>query len=343
MNKSTSPQVSIIIPVYNVEQYLSQCIESCINQTLNDIEIILIDDGSTDSSGKICDEYVNKDKRITVLHKINRGVGEARNDGIDLSKGEYIYFVDGDDYIQNNLIEKCIEFNTDFSFDILIFGYNKVDIANKVTKKKLPPFKRLFNVSKEKSELAKILSFGVGLSVWDKLIKSDLIKKNKIRFDNKKRGEDYTFVVKCFNCSNQIISINNSLYNYRIFFNSNGKFDDKIFENHIANYKLFRGLFNEKENEQLIFLSNLCISWFLIIVPLNLTASKNINRLQILESLNMLYLDEDIKLWLAEIANSKLILRHKLLLTLYRYGSTSIFFFSGSLFNFLRKKIGIRL
>ena len=87
------PKVSVIIPVYNVEKYLRECLDSVINQTLKDIEIICVDDGSTDSSGKILDEYAQKDKRIKVIHQENQGLGAAHNVGIDLAKGEYIGFV----------------------------------------------------------------------------------------------------------------------------------------------------------------------------------------------------------------------------------------------------------
>lgn len=93
------PLVSVIVPIYNVEKYLSKCIESIINQTLSNIEIILINDGSTDSSGVIADNYAKNDSRIKVIHKKNGGQGSARNIGIELASGEYIGFVDSDDWI----------------------------------------------------------------------------------------------------------------------------------------------------------------------------------------------------------------------------------------------------
>ena len=99
------PLVSVIIPVYNVENYLKRCIDSVVNQSLRNIEIILIDDGSLDSSSKICDEYKVLDERITVIHKQNEGLGMARNTGIDIASGKYIAFVDSDDYIESNMYE----------------------------------------------------------------------------------------------------------------------------------------------------------------------------------------------------------------------------------------------
>lgn len=103
-----SPLVSVIIPVYNVEKYLRCCVDSVLAQTYTNLEIILIDDGSTDTSGKICDEYAQKDERIQVIHKANGGLSDARNKGLDICKGEYIAFVDSDDYLSKVFIEIVI-------------------------------------------------------------------------------------------------------------------------------------------------------------------------------------------------------------------------------------------
>ena len=110
-------KISVIVPVYNVEKYLTKCVDSIMNQTYKDLEIILVDDGSTDNSGKICDEYVKKDKRFKVIHKKNGGLSDARNVGIKNSTGEYLSFIDSDDYIDNDMIEclynACIKNNAD--------------------------------------------------------------------------------------------------------------------------------------------------------------------------------------------------------------------------------------
>ena len=102
MNK---PLISIIIPVYNAEKYLKKCLDSVINQTYKNLEIILVDDGSTDKSPEICDKYAEKDSRIIVLHKENGGVSSSRNAGLDIFKGEYLSFVDSDDYVEPDYIE----------------------------------------------------------------------------------------------------------------------------------------------------------------------------------------------------------------------------------------------
>lgn len=106
------PQISVIVPVYNVEKYLSRCIESILSQTFTDFELLLIDDGSTDRSGEICDEYAKKDTRIRVFHTKNRGVSAARNLGLDNAKGEWISFVDSDDWVENDYLKSL--FNDNF-------------------------------------------------------------------------------------------------------------------------------------------------------------------------------------------------------------------------------------
>lgn len=122
-------KVSIIIPVYKVpEEYLRNCIESCINQTLKNIEIILIDDGSPDNCGEICDEYALKDSRIKVIHKKNGGVSNARNYGILKSKGEYIGFVDADDWIEKDFYEEMILFGEKNKVDVVVSGFVKEKI-----------------------------------------------------------------------------------------------------------------------------------------------------------------------------------------------------------------------
>ena len=101
-------KISIIVPIYKVERYLDRCVQSLIHQTLQEIEIILIDDESPDNCGKMCDKYVKQDKRIKVIHKENEGLGLSRNVGINVSKGEYLAFIDSDDYIENNFIEELV-------------------------------------------------------------------------------------------------------------------------------------------------------------------------------------------------------------------------------------------
>ena len=120
-------KVSIIVPIYNVEKYLSKCIESILSQTYKNIEIILVDDGSPDNSPQICDEYAKKDDRIIVIHKANGGVSLARNAGIDIATGKYIGFVDPDDYIENNMYELMMNKIEEYQANIVICGYDYIN------------------------------------------------------------------------------------------------------------------------------------------------------------------------------------------------------------------------
>lgn len=133
MNKE--PLISIIIPVYNTEKYLEHCLDSVINQTYKNLEIILIDDGSNDNSGLICEDYKKKDNRISVLHKQNEGVSKTRNIGLKIFKGEYVSFVDSDDYISNNFVKHMYnlinKYNADFSVCSYCHIYNGI-VSKKV-------------------------------------------------------------------------------------------------------------------------------------------------------------------------------------------------------------------
>ena len=115
--------ISIIVPVYNVEAYIHQCIKSIIEQSYKNLEIILVDDGSKDKSGKICDDYARKDKRIKVIHKKNGGLSDSRNAGITVATGKYIAFVDSDDWIEKNMYEKMYNECEKFGADICICGF----------------------------------------------------------------------------------------------------------------------------------------------------------------------------------------------------------------------------
>lgn len=207
MSNTNRPLLSIIIPIYNVAPFLRQCIESIISQKGN-IEIILIDDGSSDESPSICDEYTLKDKRVHVIHKQNGGVSSARNVGLDTAEGEWIWFVDGDDYIADNAIkelETIIKNNTDtglirFSHQRLQDKYiTKINIEN------------VFNLTKN-TYLQKHHSY----LNQTMLFKHELINHINLRFsENIKLGEDLEFQYKYLFYCDHPIQYNKPLYIYR--------------------------------------------------------------------------------------------------------------------------------
>ena len=129
---------SIIVPVYNVEKFLSQCVESLVGQSYKNIEIILVDDGSTDESKNICDEWTKRDSRIIVCHKKNEGLGMARNTGMQKANGDYICFVDSDDYIDEKLMEDLYTAVRLYNSDLYAYGYEKVSFEGKILSQYIP-------------------------------------------------------------------------------------------------------------------------------------------------------------------------------------------------------------
>lgn len=186
-----SPKVSVVVPVCNVEQYLPECIESIINQTLKEIEIILVDDGSKDASGKICDDYAQKDSRIKVIHKKNAGLGAAYNSGLKAAEGEYIGLVESDDYILPEMYEKEYKVAKELNLDVLkadfIKFYGTPDSrTTEYTKITLPQFyNKVLNVYDDLSIFKR--SHNV---IWTGLYKNSFLKGNKIFF-NETPGASY--------------------------------------------------------------------------------------------------------------------------------------------------------
>lgn len=215
------PLVSIIIPVYNVENYLKRCIDSVVNQSLRNIEIILIDDGSLDSSSKICDEYKVLDERITVIHKQNEGLGMARNTGIDIASGKYIAFVDSDDYIESNMYEllynKAIISNSDVVFCNSVWegiNGNRINIIDYPEERTISDniinFSRAFVIPNEE------LGHTICLTAWHGIYELSCIKKNNIRFISERfiPSEDKYFHLNLFKYITKVSFIPQILYHY---------------------------------------------------------------------------------------------------------------------------------
>ena len=180
--------VSIVIPVYNVEEYLRECVDSVLNQTYSDIEVILVDDGSTDQSGNICDEYAEMDSRIKVIHKKNGGVSAARNTGIDKAVGEYLLFVDSDDAIHSELVEAYM---SNLSDRISLCDFD----SDQEKWRQFQPEKDGIQIEQvERSAFMKLFYMDYMNVPFNKLFRADMIKENNIRFpEGKSLGEDLIF------------------------------------------------------------------------------------------------------------------------------------------------------
>ncbi|MDO5379590.1 MAG: glycosyltransferase [Acidaminococcaceae bacterium] len=187
------PTISVIVPVYNVEKYLPKCVESIVNQTYKNLEIILVDDGSTDKSGEICDGYSLKDCRIKVIHKKNGGLSDARNVGLDICTGEYIGFVDSDDYIDKDMYRALYKFSEKNNLDVVMCGSYYVLENNILKSKSFEP-----KVLDQKKEIIKEIFInkygGVSVSVCNKLYKNTVLEG--LKFEYGKTSEDVFFVLK---------------------------------------------------------------------------------------------------------------------------------------------------
>lgn len=203
------PLVSVIVPVYNVEQYLDECINSLINQTYKNLEIIIVDDGSIDNSGKICDSY--DDLRIKVYHKTNGGLSDARNYGLKFASGDYILFVDSDDFLDTNMIKTLVENAINYDVDISICGYSKYYNKDNIVKCTQCLFNEKIIDLKRVEYLYDFNHYGVG--VWNKLLKKELLED--ILFPVGKVSEDYFVMYKIFYKTKSIYYTNESLYFYR--------------------------------------------------------------------------------------------------------------------------------
>lgn len=206
------PKVSVIVPVYKAEQYLHNCIDSILNQTYTDFELILVDDGSPDKSGEICDKYAENDGRIRVIHKKNGGVSSARNEGMHAAKGEYICFVDSDDSLNIYFLQKCLELAKSYGDELIICGYNKIE-NNKIQKNIFSDEK--YDILQRDQVIMTLVEKVLICAPWGKLYRSDIIKDNEIKFpEDMSLGEDMVFNFHYCNYISKIVIINSPLYNY---------------------------------------------------------------------------------------------------------------------------------
>jgi len=213
------PKVSVIVPIYAVEAYLSACVDSVLNQTMGDYELILVDDGSPDGSGALCDSYAARDSRIRVLHKKNGGLSDARNAGLDVATGTYIYFLDGDDTIEPTLLE-TVTARMDQGYDLVAFSTRGFYDDGTV----LPPWHRetgiydLQTPEKRKDFIHRtLLQTRIGWEACTRMFSGAIIRRHGLRFADNRRifAEDLHFSLCYCAHAEKIISISDCLYNYR--------------------------------------------------------------------------------------------------------------------------------
>lgn len=204
--------ISVIVPVYNVDKYLKKCINSITEQTYSNLEIIIIDDGSTDNSGIICDDLAKTDSRIIVIHKSNGGLSSARNKGLDVAKGQLVCFIDSDDFIEINMISELKDNMIKYDSDISTCNYYSITVDN--NKKIIRHYNILENVFSDKEKFNNLENEYDALTVyaWNKLFKKSLF--NGIRFPENKIYEFTYILCELLDRANKVSYITKPLYNY---------------------------------------------------------------------------------------------------------------------------------
>lgn len=207
---------SIIIPIYNAEKYLRPCVDSILNQTYNDFEIILVDDGSSDSCPQICDDYAKKDKRVRVIHKSNGGQADARNVGLDSATGDYICYIDSDDYFANKYVLQVLANKTESNPDIVHYKFKEWFESNG----HIADCKFDYKVQTEGRSVAQIYCDLINKdayynSAWSKIIRRGLLMDNNIRFEKGIVGEDNEWYYHIVITAKSLVLVDEPLYVYR--------------------------------------------------------------------------------------------------------------------------------
>ena len=221
--KGISMIISIVVPIYGVEKYLKQCVDSILGQSYSDIDVILVDDGSKDGSPQICDEYARNDNRVNVIHKLNGGLVSARKEGVKNAKGEYLLFVDGDDWIEKDMVYELVKVAKDYSPDIIESGFYYAMENEKY--EKYPYFtSQLYTYeSIQETIIPKMLftgeyyKYGVYPNVWNKMYKTEILKPTmEIIPDCLTLGEDAALTYSVLFNVRSFYTIDKCLYNYRM-------------------------------------------------------------------------------------------------------------------------------
>lgn len=203
--------LSVIVPVYNVASYLEECVTSILSQTFRDFELILIDDGSTDGSGSLCDELAKEDARIVVVHQPNQGLSAARNKGIEMAKGEYLAFVDSDDFIEPEMYQRQMEASRRYNADIVMCRFRKIDLYNNVISTKGIDTECVIGHSDAMAMVMKDRQ--IKSHAWDKLVRRHLFEG--VRYPVRRVYEDIATTYKLFDKANCVVTLPYVGYNYR--------------------------------------------------------------------------------------------------------------------------------
>jgi glycosyltransferase involved in cell wall biosynthesis len=245
---SQYPKISVIVPVYKAEKYIHRCIDSILKQTFTDFEVLLIDDGSPDKSGEICNDYAQKDSRVRVFHKENGGVSSARQCGLDNAIGQYIIHVDPDDWIESNMLNDLLDKANASNADMVICDYyqDTVSTGNCAYIKQEP-------TSLDANSVLKDMIYRLYGFCWNKLIKRECFKKYNISFPIHFSVQEDLYVIMSLLKHNIIVSyISKAYYHYNIGINDNSllhvkKYSENIYKEDVAKFNSFSDLMRETD------------------------------------------------------------------------------------------------
>lgn len=241
-----SPVISVIIPVYNAEKYLAQCLNSVRNQTIKNIEIICVDDGSADKSPEILKNFAEKDSRIKIIYQKNLFAGAARNNGINAAAGKYLAFWDADDYFEPNALEmmlnKCEKENADlclcaaYTFED---GSDRRSIDETILKKRFLPKESVFSIETHPEYIFNVAA----RAPWNKIIRADFIRENRIAFQNLQNSNDTYFSMICMYYAKRITYTAAPLIHYRV--NNSESITGKAAADPLCTYKAYAAIYDE--------------------------------------------------------------------------------------------------
>lgn len=256
-------KISIIMPVYNVEKYVGKTIQCMLDQTFKDFEFLIVDDGTKDNSGVICDEYAKKDPRITVIHKENGGAPSARNVAIDMAKGKYMYFVDSDDWAEPTMLEDMYNLAEKYQSQYVITGFY-IDTYfpdGSCNTQEIHLDDKVYSSKEEfRADICRLMDKNLVYTPWNKLFLSSYILENNLRFD-KVLWDDFPFNVKYFRDVERVV-MSSKMYYHFIRARSDSetsKYNKNMFEKRLWEHNLLKELFtywNMMDNDEVVeFLS----------------------------------------------------------------------------------------
>ena len=216
--------VSIVLPIYNVSAYLDRCMDSVVNQTYKDLEIIMVDDGSTDECSDICEKWKSMDDRIKVIHKKNAGLGYARNTGLENATGEFVFFLDSDDYVKTDLVEKCMAKQLETGADLVLYGFSRVDKEGKEYKEVIPRSEEsCFSGDEVRNEVLPALLAsrgrrvsGLWMSAWTCMYSKKLMDDANWKFVSEREviAEDVYSLLKLYASVDKVAILPEKMYYY---------------------------------------------------------------------------------------------------------------------------------